>query len=277
MPSRRDRTLLIGISAVLHGRLADPEAVRTLALAAEQLGYSSLWISDGPLSGDGGAVTTVPSGEDTLDPLTALANTAAVTSRVRLGTRVAVDPGRGAAAGLVRALRSVDRLSDGRLTVAVGLTGGSGWDQARRGWDGLDGLDAGPSPLVLVTGADPLVGPAGNGLAGPALVDRVDGWLATGVDLDTLAERWAVVRARLGGAGPDRPVRLVVHAPVVLGPPADDGRRAFHGDLDQIVGDLDVVREAGAGEVVLGLPGDPGLDEALDIYARVAETVEARR
>jgi hypothetical protein len=275
MPSPRDRPLLIGISAVLRGRLADPEAVRALARAAEQLGYSSLWVSDAPLDAESRSMTAAPPGENVLDPLTALANTAAVTSRVRLGTRVAVDPGRGAAAGLVRALRSVDRLSDGRLTVAVGLTRGSGSDPARRGWDGFDGLDAGPSPLVLVTGADPLVGPAGNGLPGTTLAGRVDGWLATGVGLDTLAERWAVVRPRLGGAGPDRPVRLVVHAPVGLGPLADAGRRPFQGDLAQIVGDLDVARTAGAVEVVLGLPGDPGLDEALDVYARVAEAAEA--
>ena len=38
-------------------------------------------------------------------------------------------------------------------------------------------------------------------------------------------------------------------------------------------GDLDAVRGVGADEVILGCVGDPGLDEALDTYAQLAESV----
>ena len=59
--------------------------------------------------------------------------------------------------------------------------------------------------------------------------------------------------------------------------PAPTGRDPYRGDPAQIAADLDVARRAGADEVVLGVTGDPGLDETLDVFARVAEAVEDGR
>ena len=108
----------IGISLAQCGRLARPAAVTAAARAAEQLGYSSVWVCD-----------------SVLEPAGVLAATAAITTRVRLGACVSVssvsDP-----ASLARSLATVDVLSEGRLTVA--LTG-----EDDRLDDVLDALGAG--------------------------------------------------------------------------------------------------------------------------------------
>ena len=63
----------------------------------------------------------------------------------------------------------------------------------------------------------------------------------------------------------------------VTAQPLGGDRLPYTGTVDQIAGDLDELRRAGVDEVVLGV-GDglapaPGLDELLDVYARVAEAL----
>src|SRR5215207_5617484 len=91
----------IGISVAQCGRLAQPAAVVAAVRAAEQLGYSSVWVCD-----------------SVLDPAGVLGAAAAVTTRVRLGALVRLEGGRDVAA-LARSLATVDVLSEGRLSVAV--------------------------------------------------------------------------------------------------------------------------------------------------------------
>jgi len=88
------------------------------AQAYETAGADSLWVSDGmfrPIQG-----TRMKPG---LDPWTQLAAVAGVTSRVRLGTSVAVVP-QWPPAILAQTLTTLEHLSGGRLLVGVG----AGWE-----------------------------------------------------------------------------------------------------------------------------------------------------
>lgn len=91
------------------GSTEPPDLVRltTAARAAERAGFDGFWVPE--------RVTGLLS-----DPLIALACAAAVTERVRLGTAVLTLPGRSPAL-LAKQLASLDRLSGGRLTPALGL------------------------------------------------------------------------------------------------------------------------------------------------------------
>ncbi len=292
----------LGVSLAQAGRCADPASIRSAATAAEQVGYASLWVSDRlPASADASGGTGPNHGRDTgrddgppaeiatvLDPLSVLTYAAAVTTRVRLGTAVLVAPWYRPAL-LARSLTSLHRLSDGRLTVGLGL----GWsldefaavgvpqqELGRRLDDALDMLgtvwstdgtdDAGlrPRPPVL------LAGYTEDGL--DRVARRADGWNPAGLPVELLAPMWASVRDRAAAHGrdPDQ-LELVVRADVAISDSAIDGDRAsYTGTVEQVAADIADTRRAGAHEVILGLHGDPCLDQALDVFARIAEAVD---
>jgi alkanesulfonate monooxygenase SsuD/methylene tetrahydromethanopterin reductase-like flavin-dependent oxidoreductase (luciferase family) len=235
----------IGITAAHCDRLAKPAAVVAAVKAAEQLGYSSVWVSD-----------------SALDPAGVLSAAAAVTSRVGLGAGITVgdreDP-----ASLARSLATVDLLSEGRLSVALAGPGDA-LDAV------LDALVGGPIP-VLLEGRTPE--------ALDRAARRSAGWSPTGISIDDLEPLWATVQqlAAARGRDPDD-LRLVVRAGVVLMPaPAGPLRASYEGDAEQVAGDVDATHRIGAHEVVLRLDGDLSLDEALDGYARIAEATELLR
>ena len=90
---------------------ADMALVSSWAKKAEDLGYDSLWVQEG-------IVGLAP----VLEPVTLLSYIAAITDRVRLGTSVIVAPLRNPVQ-LAKSLSSLDHLSQGRLTVGLGLGG----------------------------------------------------------------------------------------------------------------------------------------------------------
>jgi probable F420-dependent oxidoreductase len=298
----------LGVSLAQAGRLADPVSVRSAATAAEQMGYASVWVSDcltPPTSAPAsdGRCTTSPADEvvATLDPLSVLTYAAAVTTRVRLGTSVLVAPWYRPSL-LARSLRSLDVLSDGRLTVGLGL----GWpldeyaalgvpesELGRRLDDALDLLDTlATGPVLPVDGdgdASRIVGGAAPCRRPPVLLaaytpaglDRVarraDGWNPSGLPVEQLAPLWAEVRdlAADHGREPDA-LELVVRADITISEqPIDGDRPSYAGTVEQVAADIADTRRAGAHEVILGVRGDHGLDQALDTYARIAETVDA--
>jgi alkanesulfonate monooxygenase SsuD/methylene tetrahydromethanopterin reductase-like flavin-dependent oxidoreductase (luciferase family) len=241
--------------------------LRAAAAAAEQLGYSSVWMVDRL---------------DALDPFAALADWASRTSRIRLGISLLVAPWYEPPV-LARSLTSIDLLSEGRLVVGLGLDPGQ---SAQRGSTAdclealLDELDtrrrghpdeprpAPPRrPPVLLAASTP---------AGLDLVARrADGWHPSGIPLTQLAAGWAELRDRAAGHGRDPDcLQLVVRADLaVRDSPEARARPAFCGSVDQIVDDVEAVRAMGAHEVVLAAAARSGFDEALDAYARVAEVV----
>ncbi|MFQ5860496.1 MAG: TIGR03619 family F420-dependent LLM class oxidoreductase, partial [Dehalococcoidia bacterium] len=83
------------------------DTVPTFARRAEELGFHSLWSLDRVVYGN-------------LEPLTALAAAAAVTSRIRLGISVLLAPLRHPVL-LAKVLATLDGLSDGRVTLGMGI------------------------------------------------------------------------------------------------------------------------------------------------------------
>jgi probable F420-dependent oxidoreductase len=102
----------------LHkGSSVDPEVLARRARRAEDAGFESLWIGDHvalPLDAPD------PPDEPRLELVVSLAHLAAVTSRVRLATGVAVLPMRHPVL-FAKQLASIDILSKGRLIVGVGV------------------------------------------------------------------------------------------------------------------------------------------------------------
>jgi probable F420-dependent oxidoreductase len=84
---------------------------------ADELGYDAVAFTDHPAPTQAWLETRA--GHETLDVITSLAFCAAVTERIRLMTYLLVVPYRNPFAA-AKALATVDRLSDGRLTVVTG-------------------------------------------------------------------------------------------------------------------------------------------------------------
>ena len=135
----------IGLGIPQVGPFADPDMARTVAVAAEATGYSSVWALDrlvapvAPSSTPRDGATLYPYGsfpngpsprqdETSLDPIVTLAVAASVTERIRIGTNVLVAPLYSPML-LARSIASLDQASNGRLTVGLGL--GSSVDEYR--------------------------------------------------------------------------------------------------------------------------------------------------
>ena len=95
----------VGVTIAHTARLADPGAVRIAASAAEQVGYAGLWVPD-------------RLGEGRPDPFGVLALAAAATCRIGLGV-FRLYPDRYRPDVLARSVLTLDRTSDGRLTLAL--------------------------------------------------------------------------------------------------------------------------------------------------------------
>jgi probable F420-dependent oxidoreductase len=103
----------LGLYGLHRDRNVDPDVLVRRARLAEEAGFESLWVGDH---------IALPAGEGNpprLEAMVALTYLAAVTSRVRLGVGLIVLPQRQPVL-LAKQLTSLDVLSGGRLTVAVG-------------------------------------------------------------------------------------------------------------------------------------------------------------
>lgn len=226
----------IGIAAARFCTLDRRAAVRAAASAAESLGYSSFWTSATDLA-------LVPAA-------------AAVTRRIGLGAGPV-----GSQAAHARALAALANADAGRVTVALGSPVASQAAAAA--------LRSGNVGRVLVTS---------NTAPVDLVVCRADGWMSSGLATEDLAGAWARVRevAARHGQDPEK-LRMVVRAGVALANRARNGSRpTYHGDVDQVAADIATTVDAGADEVVLDIDSEVCLDQALDVYARIAEAVSLR-
>jgi probable F420-dependent oxidoreductase len=112
----------VGIHLPQTGRASGPEAIRDAARLAEELGFADVWVSDHVIIP---AAQEYPPTKYIYDPIVALTWAAAATLRIRLGTSVLVAPQHNPL-WLAKSLASLDALSDGRLTPALGV----GWSEA---------------------------------------------------------------------------------------------------------------------------------------------------
>jgi probable F420-dependent oxidoreductase len=122
-----------GLAAPHKGPLASPQALRTIAVRAEQLGFAYLSVSDHiviprivdnqyPYAEDGDFTASQQGRADTMEQFTLLGWLAAVTSRIRLLTSVIVVPHRNPLF-MAKSLATTDQLSNGRVVVGCG----AGW------------------------------------------------------------------------------------------------------------------------------------------------------
>ncbi len=121
--------------------LATDQAMRPddLAVAAEERGFTSLWVPEHthiPTS----RRTPAPAGEPmpeeykrTLDPFVALATAAAVTTRIRVGTGIALPAERDPIV-TAKAVATLDHLSNGRFSFGIGY----GWNVEELAHHGVD-------------------------------------------------------------------------------------------------------------------------------------------
>jgi len=110
----------VGVHLPQYGRVAGPAAITRAAAHAEDLGFLDIWVSDHIVH---------PAAQDypspyLFDPLIALTWAAAATERIGLGTSVLVVPTHNPLE-LANSLASLDALSGGRVTIAVGV----GWSE----------------------------------------------------------------------------------------------------------------------------------------------------
>ncbi|MFN8028236.1 MAG: LLM class F420-dependent oxidoreductase [Acidimicrobiia bacterium] len=111
----------IGWFGIGSGAYADPEGVIELCVAAEDLGYESVWVGEHPVLIDPHeSPSPLPPLSDLLDPVTVLSYAAARTERIGLGTGVILLPLRNPLI-LAKQLASLDVLSKGRVLAGFGV------------------------------------------------------------------------------------------------------------------------------------------------------------
>ena len=109
MPSGDKVKFGIALPQIFPNEPIDMEMVGKWTRRAEELGFESLWTQEGILSDTA-----------SLEPLTQLSYTAALTTKVRLGVSVMVAPLRNPVQ-LAKSLSSLDHMSGGRLIAGVGI------------------------------------------------------------------------------------------------------------------------------------------------------------
>jgi probable F420-dependent oxidoreductase len=128
-----------GIAIPQTSSPVDVRFIREFLDKAEELGYESAWVQE-----------QIISDSPILEPVTLLTYAAALTSKMRLGTSVLLTVIRNPVQ-LAKSLASLDQLSQGRLTVGVGIGGPhvpektfgiSGERRARRFVEGLQVMKA---------------------------------------------------------------------------------------------------------------------------------------
>lgn len=291
----------LGLALPQYGALADPAAVARFAVAAEDLGFGSLWVGDRILTplepsdlypGGGTPEHPYPKEFETFaDPFTTLATAAAVTSTARLGMSALTGPVYSPVL-LARALTSLDLASAGRLDVGLGLgwlreeyfATGVPWEGRGKRLDAvLDALDAiwtgdpvahegpqwriAPSAVGLRPAQDPRPPVLLGGFSPPALARvgrRADGWLAGWMPQQYLKDLWAVAVEAAEKAGRDPgTLRRVLR----INPRAGTGVES----VADVLPCLDVAREEGITEVLVDLHYvAKDVDHALELAGELA-------
>jgi len=302
----------IGVAVPNIGPVATPEAVKTVAQRAEELGYHSLWTVERllwpvnpklpyPVTPDGSLPEEY---KYTLDPLDTLTFAAAHTSKIRLGTSVLDMPYYNPVT-LARRLTTLDILSKGRLNVGLGL----GWSPDEMEATGADmkvrGARADEFIEVLKTiwttdpaeyhgkffslaksyiNAKPVQKPHPPiyiAAFAPAALKRVatmaDGWNPTGLPLEAMAQMFGAIKQMAEAAGRNpAELSMIVRGNLVETPkPVETDRAIFVGSLEQVREDIAACEKIGAAEVFLELGFTHG-GQTLGNWERLLEEFRPR-
>jgi len=253
----------VGLFAPSAWPTATRETLRILGPAAEERGFSAIWVPEHVATFESRAATT-PYGETgTFDPVVLLTYLAAHTSRIRLGTGVALISQR-QPLFFAKEIASLDQLSGGRVDVGAGV----GWIREEFQALGLRREDRGRTAdrnleLLVTLWTDPVSEYHGQGLDlapcrfypkpvqqphpplyigghSDAALRRVarfgQGWYPFGVDVATFGERRTALDGFLRQEG-----RKIDDVSIVVCP------YQHPADYDDVCRYLD----AGAGQVVL--------------------------
>jgi probable F420-dependent oxidoreductase len=291
----------IGLYLPQEKNFAVGKDVPVVAKAAEEIGFSSLWVWEralfpqAPVDGMYG-IQGLPWDDlyrSNAHPLTILTLAAAVTERVELATAVLV-AGLNGPFQLARQLATLDNASGGRVIAGFG----TGWSRdeyaaagvvpfERRGEamdELLDVCEAvwGPDPVSyqgkLSTIPPSEVGPKPArpipihlAAAGPRglrrVVERAAGWLPLAVDPDMFAAQSKKLNelAETHGREDKIVTRLQTFAVVTPDRVEDEGRQAFVGTLEQVIQDAVAFSDAApVDEINIGLPMAQNVTELVD-------------
>ncbi len=263
----------IGIG--LPGTIAGVEGPTVLEWArrGEARGFSTL-----------GALDRIVYGN--YDPLTQLAAAAAVTERIRLTTSILIAPLHSNHALFAKQTAGLDRLSGGRLVLALAVGGReddyveSGIDFSRRGAEMDRLLDR--ARAVWGGESDPAIGPAPARAGGPQLVfggqapaamrrmaKHGTGWIAGGGGPDLFKQGAAAAREAWAAAGREGKPRLLGLGYFSLGEGAEQAAQSYLRDYYAFAGPYAERVAAGAltsaeqvAERVRGMD-DAGCDELI--------------
>ena len=277
----------VGFALPHQGPVANRDNMRLVATRAEAMGYDSLWTNERllvPVS----AKTPYPGNVEGvldeeykthLDHLTCMTYVSAITERVRLGVSVINIPWYNPVL-LAKRLAAMDVLSNGRITVGVGLA----WSEdecdaanvayRERGRIGEEAIEC----LLAVWGSDPVeyhgkyfnlepayIGPKPVqkphppiivGAFAPKALDRAgrlaDGFTGCCAPVDALISMMRQVKqaAAERGRDPDQLISVMRCLVNRTDERLDDATRAVtHGTWDQIADDAQKMADAGVDEI----------------------------
>ncbi|MGW0858575.1 TIGR03619 family F420-dependent LLM class oxidoreductase [Streptomyces sp. NPDC002690] len=300
----------LGLALPTFGPDARPEGILRVSRTAEEMGYDSLWTGDrvlapsapsAPYPSADGVMPRVY--ENHMDPLVALTFAASHTTRVRLGTSTLNGLWQPPIM-LARSLTTLDVLSEGRLTVGLGL----GWMPDEYAavsvpWKGRGArLDETLEVLekywtsdvfshegALFTIPETVVGLKPDQRPGPPVLlaaftpgglrrigRRLDGWLPVAMPLPALMGMWDVIRKAAVEADRD-PEAL--HMALRVNPELTETRTGPDhfpraGTLDQYIDYARGAADAGVHELFVDFGQTPAtLAERIDLAGRFVEGV----
>lgn len=285
-----------GLDVGTYGALATPETIVGLAQHAEATGFDSIWLADHiafpvkfksqyPYSATGDFPSRLS--DPLMEPIATMGVLVGATKRIRIGTAVLVMPLRNPLL-LARMLVTLDNFSNGRVILGAGV----GWleeefealdtyDFAKRGRAtdeyleifkaisaggevGYQGETYSFAPVFATPGSVQRPHPPIliGGTADPALrrvVRSGGGWLAVGINPESLAERLTVLRRMAAEAGRKyEDIELAYKIFLNIGE-AKYGRGGVRetgtGSFDEIVDDLKKVFALGFTKIVVRYRG----------------------
>jgi probable F420-dependent oxidoreductase len=283
----------------VHETLAERTTIEAVGRMADDLGFDSVWCNDHlamPATQDGpgtqpayAAAYGEDRGQHIYEPLIVLAYLAAVTQRVMLGTSVYLLPLRNPLLA-ARQVVSLDRLSEGRLVLGVGV----GWLEHEFAAAGVPYRERGrrtdEAIAVLKAACGPDDGeflpkpvqrphpPLWIGGRSDAAVRRAaragDAWHPSHLTVEELRRKIPELHQECERAGRSRDdVTVATRRKLVRDPSHDaDPERVLQGDAGAIAATVAELEQVGVAHLIVELPGssERELLENLDWFGREA-------